>query len=180
MRRAAACQTACMPCAAAVTSRAAVCCAAATAGADRRSSRSRSCLVPSPLPSRPRHASSSSAAAAAPTPPPAAGRLEGAPLDARLDGLALLQQEFDVSGRALRMVCPADPDAVLDRYIEAGIDGDPYWTRVWPSAIALAHELLRRPELVAGLRVADLGGALRVGFGVVVCTARASSSMSRS
>ena len=107
------------------------------------------------------------AAAAASPPPPSPSnppqqqqRLEGTPLDATLDGLQLLRQEFTVGGRALRVVCPADPDAVLDRYIEAGSDGDPYWTRVWPSAIALASELLARPQLVAGLRVADLGGAL--------------------
>ena len=28
------------------------------------------------------------------------------------------------------------------------MDADPYWTRAWPSAIALAATLLRRPELV--------------------------------
>lgn len=47
-------------------------------------------------------------------------RLEGTPLEARLNGLPLLQQEYTVGGRALKLVCPADPDAVLDRYIEAG------------------------------------------------------------
>jgi predicted nicotinamide N-methyase len=90
--------------------------------------------------------------------PPPGSRLEGAPLGAALDGLPLLLQEFAAGGAPLRVVCPADPDAVLDRYIAAGADGDPYWTRVWPSALALAAELLRRPGLVAGLRVADLGG----------------------
>jgi predicted nicotinamide N-methyase len=45
----------------------------------------------------------------------------------------------------------------------AGIDdADPYWTRVWPSAVALASEVLRRPELVAGKRVCDLGCGLGV------------------
>lgn len=61
--------------------------------------------------------------------PPAPRRLEGTPLEARLDGLALMRQEFDVGGRRLRVVCPADVDAVLDRLIESGGDGDPYWTR---------------------------------------------------
>jgi hypothetical protein len=45
----------------------------------------------------------------------------------------------------------------------AGADeADPYWTRVWPSAVALAKEVLRRPELVAGKRVCDLGCGLGV------------------
>ena len=45
----------------------------------------------------------------------------------------------------------------------AGADGDPYWTRVWPSAIALAQMLLQRPQLVAGRKVCDLGCGLGVG-----------------
>jgi len=89
-------------------------------------------------------------------------RLEGTPLKERLDGLEMMQQEYEVAGQTLRMVCPADPDAVLERYVESDVDGDPYWTRVWPSAIALARELLQRPQLVAGLRVADLGAGLGV------------------
>jgi predicted nicotinamide N-methyase len=44
----------------------------------------------------------------------------------------------------------------------AGVGGDPYWTRVWPSAIALAQQLLQRPQLVAGKKVADLGAGLGV------------------
>lgn len=39
---------------------------------------------------------------------------------------------------------------------------DPYWSRPWPSAIALGEILLRRPELVRGLRVADLGCGLGI------------------
>ncbi|GFH15915.1 uncharacterized protein HaLaN_12240, partial [Haematococcus lacustris] len=48
-------------------------------------------------------------------------------------------------------------------YMERGLeDGDPYWTRAWPSAIALASALLARPHLVRGKRVADLGSGLGV------------------
>eukprot|EP00775_Hariotina_reticulata_P012326 gene12326-12461_t len=50
----------------------------------------------------------------------------------------------------------------MDMYIHKGIDGDPYWARVWPSAISLAQQLLQRPHLVAGKRVADLGAGLGV------------------
>ena len=39
-------------------------------------------------------------------------------------------------------------------------DRDPYWTRPWPSAVALAAALLERPELVAGKSIADVGAGL--------------------
>jgi predicted nicotinamide N-methyase len=51
-----------------------------------------------------------------------------------------------------------DVDAVLDFYIAAGLDRDPYWCRAWPSAICLAQQLLQRPELVAG--TSQLGGVI--------------------
>jgi hypothetical protein len=38
-----------------------------------------------------------------------------------------LEQEYSVAGRVLRLVAPIHVDAVMDMYIEAGIDGDPYW-----------------------------------------------------
>ncbi len=47
------------------------------------------------------------------------------------------------------------------------MDADPYWTRAWPSAIALAATLLRRPELVRGrgrwglVGVGGVGGLAR-------------------
>eukprot|EP00887_Chlorella_sp_A99_P002425 scaffold10.g2425.t1 len=51
--------------------------------------------------------------------------------------------------------------SVMEMYIGAGqADRDPYWCEPWPSALALAEELLRRPELVAGRRVAELGCGL--------------------
>lgn len=41
-------------------------------------------------------------------------------------------------------------------------DADPYWSRPWPSAAALAAELLRHPELVAGRRAVEVGAGLGV------------------
>ena len=41
-------------------------------------------------------------------------------------------------------------------------EADPYWSRPWPSAAALAAELLRRPELVAGRRAVEVGAGLGV------------------
>lgn len=56
---------------------------------------------------------------------------------------------------------PRDVDQVLDMYIKQGrLDGDPYWCRIWPSAIVLAEEILKNPQLVAKLRVCDLGSGL--------------------
>jgi len=68
----------------------------------------------------------------------------------------------------------ADCDVVMQMYIDAGQgDRDPYWTCPWPSSIALAQELLQRPELVRGLRVADLGCGLGLA-GVAAALAGAS------
>ncbi|KAF6264324.1 hypothetical protein COO60DRAFT_176136 [Scenedesmus sp. NREL 46B-D3] len=88
---------------------------------------------------------------------------EGRPLDVCVGpGFQLMEQEYSVAGRVLRLLAPIDVDAVMDMYIAAGIDGDPYWCRAWPSAISLAQQLLQRPELVAGKKVADLGAGLGV------------------
>ncbi|KAL3132844.1 hypothetical protein ABBQ38_006769 [Trebouxia sp. C0009 RCD-2024] len=39
-------------------------------------------------------------------------------------------------------------------------DRDPYWCRLWPSAVALAQLILQQPELVKGKRVCDIGCGL--------------------
>jgi hypothetical protein len=52
---------------------------------------------------------------------------------------------------------------IVSPYACAGQDAaDPYWARPWPSAVALAQELLRRPDLVAGRRVCEVGAGLGV------------------
>lgn len=77
-------------------------------------------------------------------------------------GLQLHEQAYSVGQHVLRLISPVDVDAVLDFYIAAGLDRDPYWCRAWPSAICLAQQLLQRPELVAGKKVADFGSGLGV------------------
>lgn len=42
----------------------------------------------------------------------------------------------------------------------AQFDRDPYWCRVWPSALALARLILQNPKLVAGKSVCDIGAGL--------------------
>ena len=55
----------------------------------------------------------------------------------------------------------ADCDVVMQMYIDAGKDDrDPYWTCPWPSSMSLAEEILERPELVLGKRIADVGCGL--------------------
>ncbi|GIL61774.1 hypothetical protein Vafri_16165 [Volvox africanus] len=89
--------------------------------------------------------------------------LEGTPVPWASLGssLDLIQQRFRIGGATFRLLAPRDVDAVMDMYLEKGLlDSDPYWTRAWPSAIALAATLMQRPELVAGKVVADLGAGL--------------------
>eukprot|EP00850_Spirogloea_muscicola_P006325 SM000030S11334 [mRNA] locus=s30:239985:242971:+ [translate_table: standard] len=73
----------------------------------------------------------------------------------------LAQAEITVAGHRIRLIQPKDVDEVIEMYIRQGrMDRDPYWCRLWPSAIALAEEILLHPELVAGRKVCDLGAGL--------------------
>lgn len=70
-------------------------------------------------------------------------------------------EEVLVGGRHLKIVQPKDVDEVIDMYIKQNrLDRDPYWARLWPSAIAMSEEILANPGLVAGRRVCDLGAGL--------------------
>lgn len=37
------------------------------------------------------------------------------------------------------------------------LERDPYWSRPWPSAIALARRILQQPTLVAGRHLCEIG-----------------------
>src|SRR5689334_12812754 len=51
--------------------------------------------------------------------------------------------------------------AVVEMYLASGQWGrDPYWCEPWPSALAMAEQLLTRPGLVAGERVTEVGCGL--------------------
>lgn len=78
--------------------------------------------------------------------------------------LRLLEQRFSIGNQqTITVVTPHDVDAIFDALQARGCeDGDPYWARVWPSAVALAECISQRPELVRGKRVADVGAGLGV------------------
>jgi predicted nicotinamide N-methyase len=66
------------------------------------------------------------------------------------------------SGRILQVLMPTDLDGLLDRAESDPEQNLPYWAEVWPSGLALAGAILRRPELVAGRRVLEIGSGLGV------------------
>ncbi|MCO5548610.1 hypothetical protein L7F22_002070 [Adiantum nelumboides] len=89
-----------------------------------------------------------------------------ASIESDLSHVELEQIQVLVDGRELAIVQPRDVDKVLDMYIKQGrLDGDPYWCRIWPSAIALAEEMLKNTQVVENLRVCDLGS----GLGMQLC-----------
>ncbi|MEW5316990.1 MAG: hypothetical protein WDW38_008325 [Sanguina aurantia] len=78
-----------------------------------------------------------------------------------LGPLPLIEQQLSIAGSVFSLVAPQDVDAVMDMYIDKGCtESDPYWARAWPSAVALATQILQRPELVRGARVVELGAGL--------------------
>ncbi len=42
------------------------------------------------------------------------------------------------------------------------MDRDPYWSRPWPSAVALAKLVLQQPSIVRGRRVCEVGAGLGI------------------
>ncbi|KAI3431488.1 hypothetical protein D9Q98_004539 [Chlorella vulgaris] len=108
-------------------------------------------LRPCITPSRSQHATSSSSAAAAAVRPTQLQLGQDIPVALR---------RWTVGDCRFLLVVP-DIDAVMEMYIDMGQpDRDPYWCEPWPSALAMAEELLQRPDLVAGKRVCELGCGL--------------------
>ena len=61
------------------------------------------------------------------------------------------------TGRQLSITRPTNMDDLLDRIAADPEQNLPYWAELWPSGIALADAILRRPETVAGRAVLELG-----------------------
>jgi predicted nicotinamide N-methyase len=73
-------------------------------------------------------------------------------------GLDLVEEIVGVSGRRISLLRPRVADALLDEEAFEHEEFLPYWAELWPSAVALAHEIARQD--VHGLRVVELGCGL--------------------
>lgn len=63
---------------------------------------------------------------------------------------------------AYEIARPADFDALLDSAADDPQQNLPYWAELWPSGIALAAELLKAQEPLAGVQALELGCGLGV------------------
>lgn len=115
------------------------------------------CAVHRTLPI-PRSTGGASSGALSPSSPSIERPSQASP--ANFPPIPLALQTLTVADQTLSILM-ADCDAVMQMYIDAGQgDRDPYWTCLWPSSIAMAQEILRRPHLVKNRRIADLGCGL--------------------
>jgi predicted nicotinamide N-methyase len=79
----------------------------------------------------------------------------------RLRRFDTVDEELVVGGHRLRIVRPRSADDLLDEAVEADVVEAPYWAWLWPSARALAEELVARD--LAGVRALELGCGLGLG-----------------
>jgi predicted nicotinamide N-methyase len=70
----------------------------------------------------------------------------------------LIQHVVALPGRELLLVGPRDRDALLTEEAFAEEEFLPYWAELWPSALALARAIARRP--LTGRRTIELGCGL--------------------
>src|SRR5690348_17239950 len=70
----------------------------------------------------------------------------------------VVEHVIALDGRDLRLLAPRDTDALLDEEAFEHEEFLPYWAELWPSAVALARALGRRP--MTGRRVLELGCGL--------------------
>src|ERR687893_846281 len=70
----------------------------------------------------------------------------------------LAEHVVALPGRDLALLAPRDADALLTEEAFAREEFLPYWAELWPSALALARVIARRP--LTGGRVIELGCGL--------------------
>jgi predicted nicotinamide N-methyase len=70
----------------------------------------------------------------------------------------LAEHVVALPGRELALLAPRDADALLTEEAFAREEFLPYWAELWPSALALARVIARRP--LTGRRVIELGCGL--------------------
>jgi predicted nicotinamide N-methyase len=67
-------------------------------------------------------------------------------------------EQITIQGKTFELYVPIS-SAVQTRYSAGGIDF-PYWSKVWPSAIAICDFLMRHREIVSGKDVIEIGAGL--------------------
>jgi predicted nicotinamide N-methyase len=67
-------------------------------------------------------------------------------------------QSITLAGTEVNLYIP-DPAAIQAAYRQGEIPF-PYWSKVWPAAIALAEYLVQHPNVVKGKKVVELGAGL--------------------
>ena len=81
----------------------------------------------------------------------------------RIDGpLADVRLSLPRSGRRYEIAQPTDTEGLLDRAAADPEQNLPYWSEIWPSGIALADAIARRPSALRGKRVLEIGSGLGV------------------
>src|SRR5215211_7727771 len=70
----------------------------------------------------------------------------------------LVEHVIPLPGRELLVLAPRDGEALLSEEAFARDEFLPYWAELWPSAVALARVVARRP--LTGRRVLELGCGL--------------------
>jgi len=72
--------------------------------------------------------------------------------------VALVLATIAVERDEVKVVMPSSEEDVVNALSACGrARDDPHWADVWHGSVALAREITRRPELVRGKRVMDLG-----------------------
>ena len=92
-----------------------------------------------------------------------AGRLRRLRAEAeRIGPLAEEVVPLPRSGRVYEILRPTDLDLLLDRAEGDPEQNLPYWAEIWPSGIALADAVVRRPDEVRGKLALEIGSGLGV------------------
>ena len=72
--------------------------------------------------------------------------------------MQLLEDTLELCGRAMTILRPPDPEALLDEEAFEHEEFLPYWAELWPSGLVLARAVCGRD--MAGIRVLELGCGL--------------------
>ncbi len=78
-------------------------------------------------------------------------------------GYEVTVRRLTVAGRTIRLLQPADPNALADRVDPRAFEEDerfPYWAELWASGVALAEFLLSTNRVVPGVGAVELGCGL--------------------